>query len=56
MGTTWQGKDPWAVVEYKDINDAKAVWEFQNVDGQPKIQFGKRTLTIRYYNEYRSYP
>lgn len=41
-------EDPYAKVEYKDINDAKAVWSYQNVNGDPKVQFGKRTLTIQY--------
>eukprot|EP01084_Bolivina_argentea_P122346 216802_1 len=40
--------DPYAKVTYKDINDAKILWEYQNINGEPKITFGKRILTIQY--------
>ena len=42
--------DPYAKVSYKNINDAIAVWEFQNLTGIPeqRIVFGSRVLNIQY--------
>ena len=49
MGITGRD-DPYAKVDYKNIEDAMAVWNFQNMNGNPaqKIQFGSRVLTILY--------
>jgi len=41
-------KDPFAKVTYRHIEDAKTLWKYQNVNGHPKITFGKRQLTIQY--------
>jgi len=42
--------DPFAKVTYKDINDAKTLWSYQNINGDPKkkITFGGRQLNIQY--------
>ena len=49
MGITSKD-DPYAKVNYKHREDATAVWDFQNVNGDPnqKIQFGSRVLSIFY--------
>jgi len=41
-------QDPYAKVSYKLLEDAKRVWTYQNDNGEPKITFGKRMLTIQY--------
>eukprot|EP01083_Nonionella_stella_P048585 129781_1 len=43
--------DPFAKVLYKDIEDAKRLWTYQNFNAHQehkKITFGKRELTIQY--------
>lgn len=43
--------DPYAKVEYKSLEDARAVWEFQNRNGNANEQtiiFASRQLTIQY--------
>jgi len=52
IGLSREKEDPFAFVEYKDIEDAKKVWKYQNINGEPgkKITFGNRELNIQYSN------
>jgi len=55
IGLSRDKKDPFAFVEYKDKEDAKKVWKYQNINGEPgkKITFGNRELNIQYSNKER---